>query len=212
MPFPKLLLIPLALLLVEGGVQAWRRAGLDPSTAPVFSWDGAELLSPTAASGRFAVALNVYRADRGSQQVIELPGGRTMELTYLEWDDVETGPFAEMAGHEPEVCNAASGFKILQTGVPRECAAGDGKSFLFHYTAMESPTGKRVHVYKMPWVQGIGPWHIDSSRDRSLRLQRSFFRHRGAARVLQVGVSGTESEAEAWETFQREVLDRLEWH
>jgi hypothetical protein len=212
MPLPKILLIPLALLLLEGGVQAWRHAGLEPSTAPVFTWSGGELQSPDQASGRFAAALKIYRADRGSQQSMEFPDGRSMDLFYLEWDDVEAGPFADMAGHEPEVCNAASGFTILEAGVPREFDAGEGKSLLFHYTAMISPGGKPVHVYKMPWVQGIGPWHIDSSRDRSLRLQRSFIRHRGAARVLQAGVFGAEDEEEAWEIFQREVLAKLDWN
>jgi len=69
---PVLLLVFLAAL--EAGVQAWRHGGIAASTAPVFFWKQAPLL--TSAPPPFGEALKLYRADRGAEQAIELPEGR----------------------------------------------------------------------------------------------------------------------------------------
>jgi hypothetical protein len=208
---PLLLLIALAglLLAVELGVPAWRRAGLEPSAAPVFYWREATLL--TSAPPPFGPALEMYRADRGAELTKNLPEGRKMTLFYFEWDSIELGPFSDVGGHEAEVCNVRHGsFKLLQSGGQRTYKAANGETLRFNYTLLAQPNGNPVYVYKMPWIQGYGL--LESlTQDRATRLQTAFLRHRGAARVLEAGFFGATSEDEAWLLFQHEVLDKLQW-
>jgi len=206
---PFLLLIPLLLLAIEGGVQAWRHVEIKPSTAPVFYWKGAPLL--TSAPAPFGTALEMYRADRGAQQTRELPEERKMTLFYFEWDSIELGPFCDVGGHPAEQCNVEYGsFKLLQKGGYRNFAAANGESLRFNYTLLADPNGKPVHVYKLPWLQGYGMLS-GLTQDRAIRLRSSFLRLRSAGRVLEAGISGAASEDEAWGVFQREVLDKLVW-
>ena len=203
------LLIPLLLLAIEGGVQAWRQAEIASSTAPVFYWKEAPLL--TTAPPPFGAALQNYRADRGAEKTMTLPEGSKMTLFYLEWDRLEVGPIIALSGHEAEICNVAAGFKLLQSGGRRTYHCANGVTLDFDYTLLESRDGKPVHVYKLPWIQGFGTWRVNSSVDRTVRLRRSFLRHSGAARVIEAGIFGTTSEDDAWRLFQREVLAKLEW-
>ena len=154
----------------------------------------------------------MYRADRGAEQTKELPDGRKMTLFYFEWDSVDAGPFTEISGHKAEQCNVDFGsFKLLKTGDQRMHTFTNGEALCFNYTLLADPKGSSVHVFKIPWIQGFGAWQMDSSRDRTVRLRRSFLCHRGAARVLEAGIFGAASEEDAWGLFEREVLEKLEW-
>ena len=205
-----LLLLIIFLAALEAGALAWRHVGITPSTAPVFNWKGAPLI--TSAPPPFGDALKVYRADRGAEQTKELSNGLTMTLFYFEWDKIELGPFSIVSGHEPELCNVGPGsFKLLQKGRQRIYTAANGETLRFNYTSLAAPNGKPVQVYKMPWIQGFGTWVDLAANDRTTRIHRSFLRHLGQARVLEAGIFGTTSEDEAWALFQREVLAKLEW-
>lgn len=203
------LLIILAIATLEGGVQMWRKHGLEPSHAPLFSWRDAKLV--TSAPPPFGRALEIYRADRGMERFDQLAAGVTLQWLYLEWDDIETGPFAALAGHESEVCNVTAGFTVIESRVPRTYVTSGGEQLEFHYARLKDASGATVHAYKLPWIQGVGAWHVDSSRDRTLRLQRSFIRHRGAARVVQAGVFGVNEESAAWEMVKEHLDSSLDW-
>jgi hypothetical protein len=204
------LIIPLLLLAIEGGVQAWRYVGDIPSTAPVFYWKGAELL--TTAPPPFGYALELYRADRGSEMTEMLPNGRKLTFFYFEWDSIKLGSFNEIGGHPAEVCNVEHGsFKLLQSGGKRTHKFDNGEAMRFDYTLLAEPSGKPVHVYKIPWKQGYGTWVDTTLDERFTRLRQSFLRHSCAARVLEAGIFGAAGEDEAWGLFVREVLDKLEW-
>ena len=207
---PVFLLVVFLLIAIEGGVLAWRHAGTQPSTAPVFYWQGAPLL--TSAPPPFGTALEMYRADRGAQLNKELAEGRKMTFFYFEWDGIDLGPFCDVGGHEAEVCNVAAGFKVLKSGVQRTHTLPGGESLTFDYTLLAEPNGKPVHIYKIRWIQGYGAWlATHSSLDRPLRIRRSLLCHRGAARVLEAGIFGAANEDEAWALFEREVLEMLVW-
>lgn len=203
--------IPLLPLVIEGSIHAWRHFCLTTSTAPVFHWNETPLVSN--ALPPFGAALERYRADGGAEYVKLLPNGRQMTFFYFEWASIFLGPFADVSGHEVEVCNVTYGsFKLLESGGKRSYTFSNGERIIFNYTLLADKNGKPVHMYKAPWIQGFGEWEsTDSSRDRFLRLRRSFILYRGAARVLEAGFFGAESENEAWRLFQREVLDKLEW-
>ncbi len=203
------LILIFLILAAEAGVQLWRHYDLKASTDPVFFWKDAELV--TRSDPTFGRALDVYRADRGMEAFRNLPAGARLQTFYIEWDGVEAGPFIDVSGHETDYCNVAAGFTLLEADVPRIFEIPGRPPFEFYYTRLADPSGKIVHAYKMPWIQGIGAWQINSAYNRSLRLQRSFLRHRGAARVIQFAVSGVASEEEAWAIVQRELQDRLEW-
>ena len=204
-----LLTIIMLLLAIEGGVQAWRHAGIEPSTAPVFRLKGATLL--TSAPPPFGNALELYRADRGAEQTRDLPEERKMNLFYFEWDSIELGPLMDVGGHAAEQCNVEFGsFKLLRSGGQRIYKAANGETLYFTCTLLAEPSGKPVYVYKMPWLQGFGLLE-GLTQDRAMRLRCSFLRRRGEARVLEAGFFGAASEDEAWGLFEREVLDKLEW-
>ena len=207
---PIFLLIPLLLLVIEGGVQAWRHVKPAPSTAPVFYWRDAPLL--TSSPPPFGRALEMYRADRGAEQTKELPEGRKMTLFYFEWDSVDLGLFCVVGGHSAEMCNVEYGsFKLLGNGGKRVYKAANGETLHFNYTLLAEPGGKQVYVYKLPWIQGYGEWVSITSYDRIALIRRSFLRHRGQGRVLEAGIFGAASEEEAWGLLQREVLAKLVW-
>ena len=204
------LLVPLLLASIEGGVQAWRLTGLIPSKAPVFHWSGAPLV--TTARPPLGPALELYRADRGAEKTVTLPQGRKLVFFYFEWDRIDLGIFNVIGGHEAEKCNVEYGsFKLLQSGGERIRKFANGETMNFDYTMLEDQDGKPVHVYKIPWVQGYGKWSSKDKDERLTHIRRSFLCHRGAARVIEAGISGVDSENEAWEIFQHEILDQLEW-
>ena len=206
---PAWLVVPLVLLGIEGGVQAWRHSEIAVATAPVFEWKGAELL--TTAAPPFGAALKLYRADRGAELTQLLDEGRKLTVFYFEWDRLELGPLIDAGGHAAEQCNVEYGsFKLLQSGGHRVYQAANGTSLTFDYTLLAGPDGTPVHVYKIPWLQGYGALE-GLTQNRATRLRGSFLRHSGAARVLEAGIFGAASEDEAWRLFQREVLDGLEW-
>jgi len=202
-------LLTALILSIEAGVQHWRHANSQVSQAPLFHWKDASLV--TEAAPPFGTALKLYRPDRGMEKFEDLENGRRLQEIYMEWDKLETGPLADVAGHESDICNRIAGFKVLEKAVPRTFTASNGQQLVFHYTHLEDPKGNPVHNYKIPWIQGLGAWHIGSSSSRNVRVSRSFIRHSGAARVIQIGVFGESDEARAWNLVQ-DVLNRnLEW-
>jgi len=141
-----------------------------------------------------------------------LPEGRKMSIFYFEWDHIEFGPFIDVGGHEAEVCNVQHGsFKLLEGGGHRMYRFPNGETMNFDYTPLADPNGNSVHVYKCPWIQGMGKWINAASVDRFTRLRRTLIRHVSAARVLEAGIFGAANEEEAWGLFQHEVLEKLEW-
>ena len=205
------LLIPLLLLLIEGGVQGWRNSKLETSKAPMFFWKESELL--TSADSPFGSALKVYKPDRGGEQEKLLSEERKMHVFYFEWDRYDAGARMDIGGHQAEVCNVAAGFKLLKSGTYRTHQFPNGEKLRFDSTLLAQPDGKPVYMFKVVWLQGLGTWgnDIDKEHDRLRRVRRSFLRNRGAARVLQAGMYGTKSEDEAWALFEEEVLAKLEW-
>ena len=200
----------LFLVILEAGLLAWRHVGITPSTAPVFYWKGAPLVSTAQSS--FGKALEMYRADRGAEQIKDLPAGRNMTIFYFEWDKIDFGYHVDLAGHEAETCNVEFGsFKLLQRRRQAIYKASNGETLDFNFTILADPSGKPTYVYKIPWVQGFGAWVGRNGGGRLTRLRLSFLRHKGAGRVLEAGIFGAASEDEAWSLFQHEVLDKLVW-
>ena len=202
------LLVPLLLLSIEGGVNAWRYAEIAPSKAPLFFWKGAELL--TKPTPELEHAFRDYRPDRGAERKMMLPNGRKMTIFYFEWDQMNVSPVMLSGGHEAEVCGAAEGFKVLQTGGHRAHKFSNGETLTFDYTLLAEPNGSPVYIYKTSWIQGYGIIGMNLG-DHAGRIQRSFLRHRGASRVLEAGIFGVANKDEAWTTFQHEVLEKLVW-
>ncbi|WP_035613997.1 hypothetical protein [Haloferula sp. BvORR071] len=208
-PLLPVVLMTTLVLSIEAGVQHWRHANSQVSHAPLFYWKDAPLVKE--APPPFGNALKLYRPDRGMEKFEDLEDGRRLQLVYMEWDKLETGPLADVAGHESDICNRIAGFKVFEKAVPRLFTAANGQQLDFHYTHLEDPNGNPVHNYKIPWIQGLGAWHIGSSNSRSVRISRSFIRHTGAARVIQVGVFGEPDEAKAWNLVQEKLNKSLEW-
>lgn len=205
----RVILLLLALLSVEVGVQLWHHRETPSSGGPVFFLTNVNLVSE--APPPLGTALEIYRANRGTDETAELPDGTRLQIMYFEWDTLEAGPFANLSGHESASCNVAAGFAMAEDHPPRKFETPGQPALDFNASRLIDPNGKDVFTYKMPWFQGQGTWLVHSDRNRWLRFQRSLTRHRGAARVLQFAVFGAANEDAAWEVI-RQRLDRdIEW-
>jgi hypothetical protein len=153
----------------------------------------------------------MYGADRGAEWNHSTPDGSRLTVFYFEWDQVKIGPVMDMAGHSPDECNVAAGFTLKAILPSRTYEVPGQPPLVFDATHFTSPTGSSVHMFKMPWIQGIGARKLREGAERTQRLQNSFLRHQGAARVLQAGVFNAQNADHAWQTFRTEVLDHLKW-
>ena len=85
---------------------------------------------------------------------------------------------------------------------------------IFDSTHFVDSNGRDMFIFKLAWMQGLGSRSIRAGQGgahRAERLMNSSIRHSGALRVLQAGVFGPRDADHAWQVFQSEVLDKLEW-
>jgi hypothetical protein len=82
---------------------------------------------------------------------------------------------------------------------------------VFDATHFTDTAGRSVHMFKLAWIQGLGARKLREGAERAQRLQNSFLRHQGAARVVQAGVFDAQNADHAWEIFRTQVLDQLKW-
>jgi hypothetical protein len=200
--------IPAFLLLLEAAVPAWRDAA-PVSRAPVF-------FLPMAAEamnrpGGFRHVVEAYQADRGAELKLPGPDRTSLTLFYFEWDQVQAGPMMDIIGHTPEHCNTAAGFTLKSLDPDRIFETPDHDPLVFDASTFTDPAGRGVHVFKAAWMQGHGSRSIREGEHRRLRLRNSFIRGRGAARVIECGVTGAADQAHAWRIFQQQVLQGLVW-
>jgi hypothetical protein len=206
------------LAALEVGVALWR-LNVPVSTAPVFYWKDAPLL--TTAPPPFGRALELYRADRGAEQTQELPNGRKMTIFYFEWDQLKINPVMNLALHAPEVCNSIAGFKLLEVLPNRSYQASGQEPLAFDCTHFTGPTGRDVYIFKMVWMQGYGCLRmreegpgaapLQEGAHRFARLKNSFVRHSGAGRIVEAAVFNASDAEQAWQTFREQALDRIIW-
>jgi hypothetical protein len=203
------LLLLLFIVLAGSGLALWRYLPIAPSTAAVFSFPAAAERFDQA--GEFAGAIAVYHADRGAECKLSAPDGSQITVFYFEWDQVKAGPMMGATGHTPEQCNVAAGFKLLEVAANRTYQADGQLPLVFDSTHFADSGGQDVFVFKMFWMQELGTRSLREGESRIERLKSSFIRHAGAARVLQGGVSGARDADHAWQVFQSDVLEKLEW-
>lgn len=200
------------LVLSQAGLALWRYLPIEPSTAPVFSYPAAA--EKFDSSPDLAPAVELYRADRGAEIKITSPEGSQLTVFYFEWDRIGAGPMMTTAGHSPDECNIAAGFKLASSPTIRTRTVPGQLPLVFDATHFVDPTGKDMYMFKIAWMQGLGSKSIREGQGGLHRLERmgnSFIRHIGALRVLQAGVTNVRDADHAWQTFQSEVLEKLVW-
>jgi hypothetical protein len=196
------------LLALEVAVPLWRN-DVPVSHAAVFTLPMANeaMRNP----GKFQTAIEAYRADRGGELKVAGPADTSLTVFYFEWEQVESSAIMGITGHRPEQCNVGAGFKLQSHNPRRVFEAPDHSSLVFDNTSFSDPMGRNVYVFKIAWIQGLGSWDIRENENRTSRLVKSFRCGRGAARVLECGVTGARDEAHAWQIFKEQVLDQLVW-
>jgi len=196
------------LLTLEIAIPLWRNH-VPVSTAPVFSLPMAQeaLQNP----GAFQRSIDVYHADRGGELKLPGPDGSSLTIFYFEWDQVESGAIMDIDSHRPEECNVVAGFILKSQDPNRLFETPDHSSLEFDATTFADPSGRIVHVFKTAWIQGLGSWDIRVGENRKSRFFKSFRYGRGAARVLECGVTGAQDANQAWQIFHNQVLQRLAW-
>jgi hypothetical protein len=202
------LLLTAFLAALETAIPLWRSSA-PTSSAPVFSLPMMDEAMKNP--GKFQRSIDVYNADRGGELKLPGPDGTSLTLFYFEWDQVEAGPLMDIAGHAPEECNVAAGFTLKSRDPQRVFESPGHSPWQFDTTTFVDPRGLKVHVFKTAWIQGFGSWDIRQGENRMARFTRSFTRGRGAARVIEVGITGAKDESQAWQIFQSEVLGKIDW-
>jgi hypothetical protein len=219
----KLLILTLTLgvflCALEFGVQIWRYFGEMPSTSPVFSYPPASACFGQSAS--LAPAIELYRVDRAAECKLSAADHTRLTVLYFEWDCMKPSPVMDFALHAPEVCNARMGFKLLKVLPSRNYDVPGRPSLTFDATHFVDPAGGDVFIFKTVWLQGsgcpklrgVGPdgGSVREADYRFVRLKNSFFRRRGAARILEAGVYDARDPDHAWSTFRELVLDQILW-
>jgi len=117
----------------------------------------------------------------------------------------------DLVGHVPEQCNVVAGFTLESVNPDRIFESTGQAPLMFDSTTLTDPGGRTFYAYKGAWMQGFGSRDIREGLSRRDRFDNSFVRGRGAARVLQMGITGAQDEAHAWQIFQSEVLGKLAW-
>lgn len=210
MPLRRLAIILIALLVLgEVTVALWKYLPVKPSTAPVFSLPMMD--DAMKQPGEFQRAVNTYQADRGGELKLNGTDGTSLTLFYFEWDQIRMGPMMNVAGHVPEQCNVAAGFKFMGVENTRTFAVAGHPPLPFDCTRFQDPAGRDVFMFRIGWVQGYGPLELRQGLNRTKRLKDSFLRNAGAARVLQAGVFDARDPDHAWQSFRTQVLDHLKW-
>lgn len=196
------------LLVLEAAVYGWRISS-PGATASVFALPMTE--AAMKSSGDFQSSIEKYRADRGAQLKLPGPDGTSLTLFYFEWDQVDVGSIMSINLHEPEVCNSSAGFTFKSRNPNRIYQSAAHSPLVFDVTTFCDPSGRNVHVFRTPWVQGLGSWDSHSDSRRLTRLKLSFTRGRGVARLIECGITGAKDETQAWQIFHSEVLGNLAW-
>lgn len=211
MTLTRFCLLALGLILLgEAGLAVWRYAPVRPSTEPVFRYP--EGIANFGKGEDMTAAIKSYLADRGSGFVLRPGDGLRLDVYYLEWDQYQVAPLMKIGVHNPEVCNVAHGLKLEEIGQPRIHQRGSSPPLAFDYTRFTDRGGRPLFVFKTVFIQGLGSLNTRNEETwRFERLQKSFTRHIGQARVLQGFVTGTADADQAWQAFERTVLDHLEW-
>jgi hypothetical protein len=116
-----------------------------------------------------------------------------------------------MVEHSPDQCNVAAGFTLKGILSPRTFEVSGQPPLVFDATHFTDPSGRSVHMFKLAWIQGLGSRPLREGTRRFERAGNAFFRHQGAARVLQAGVFDAQNADQAWQVFRTQVLDQLRW-
>ena len=211
-------LIVIFLVTLEAGVALWR-SSMTPSTAPVFSYPPA--VAHFGESATLAPAIEMFRADRAAECKLTPADNSRLTVLYFEWDQLKISPVMNLALHAPEVCNAALGYKLLQVLPNRSHKAPGHETLNFDCTHFADPSGQDVFIFKVVWLQGYGCLRMRENgpgappllegEHRFTRIKNSFVRHCGAARIVEAAVFNAHDAENAWQTFQKQVLDQLTW-
>lgn len=221
MPFPKTIkkcliigAFPIAIFASEAVTWWW--------TNPPAPVEGREVLdysfpysSPNARSEEFPPniikTLNCSGAIKGT---ITTEGPERISVSFIKWDNIQDKGLNQALGHPPEVCMGSVG-NGLEAYFPERRATVDDTELVFDVTQFSGGEGEPLYIFKLYWAEGIDGVNLlrngpISPERRKFKLRsawkRSFPKH---ARVLMLGVYGTDGEEEAWELIQEKILGDL---
>lgn len=149
---------------------------------------------------------SILRYSEASSHMIEWPDGRAWNLILLQWDPGRSS--AQLATmHRPEICMPAAGYGFVGGAAPLAITNG-AVSLLLDGSAFEA-SGQPLYVYRCLWEDLAGTsGGREKKFDMSIRgrLMSSWWGRRNMGqRLIQIGVSGVNSEQEAREDIQRRL-------
>ncbi len=152
--------------------------------------------------------------DEGTQGLIRTSSGAVISVAFFEWNRSENARVTEVLGHLPEVCMGARGADLLER-YPARQASFDGFHLIFDTTRFRGGNDQPLFIFKASWIEGFdaidlrqGPFgHSAQEEARRFRIAAAKNRFKSRyARILMGGVYGVQTEEQAWEHFEREVL------
>lgn len=152
----------------------------------------------------------VLRYSEGTSASIDWPDGRSWNVIVLHWEPGRSS--AQLATmHRPEICLPAAGYAFIGPVAPVEIVAM-GIQLTFDGSIFDA-NGARVFVYRCLWEeQSISGLASELRFDMSFhgRLMSSWYGRRNLGqRLVQVAISGVETELEAREHFKRRMPELI---
>jgi exosortase len=151
-------------------------------------------------------ASEVLSYDQGEwYKIAEPQSGKAIELFWLQYN--RDTPYFTDLGHPPEACMASIGNELVADYPWREIPNPAGTPMVFRALEFQSKSrpSDSIYLFKSRWIGGFGS--IGETPLRTLRLQFLLRGQRpGPALIALGGVTGCESEAEAWALFSAQVF------
>jgi len=206
--------LPLAVLLAEASAWWWMNPEQSDSVA-VLSYRFPSEQPRTTISAPQPGVMDALRCDAASVGKIEFDGGRSIEVSFFEWDGTDRTGLMQAFGHSPDVCMAASGHKVQEFLPSRRFKLGE-QEIVLDVTRYVGRNGEPFFIYKVPWTERA--WGLNLLRDGPTGKEFREFKFKAVAkrwkphfaRVLMAGVSGCRDEQESWNLMQEHVLKDLE--
>ena len=200
-----------ALVLVEIGVALWFRVG--PTTSPETVRAPEHNIAPGAKVEELDLSSNwastVMNYDEGSWLRVSGADGRpkAIEFFSFRFEPENVGYFEHSLGHQAENCMSSKGGTVDEEFPTRELELPGGQRLRFRSIQTGAGSGTPTFIFKTRWIGEHGS--VATPSPTTYRIRAAIERRKrptGAAVIMMAGVSGCDTEEDAWKYFVEQIF------
>ncbi len=209
-----LLTFPLAVLVSEGLSWWWKNPPEPTEGRNVLTYSFPEESPGNVIERVSAGVVEILGCNGGLKGWINADEDSRISVNFFTWDNVDDTGLNHAFHHQPEVCMGNLGREV-EAFLPERRVVVDGSELVFDVTEFSEPDGRPLYIFKLSWAEGFDGLNLlregpNSADQRAFKirstLNRWFPRY---ARVLMLGVYGTDNDDEAWDLVKKEVVGDL---